>query len=183
MWSLLKTVITRTLSLYVPKHAIHGYFVRHKSRLRFSSLSAFSPQMASSLDLAIFAWIKVESFGVPMNYGMLLLTQGMTLNQLVPIPHPRMEKSNVPMAPSVLWYDVCSTVLAYIHVSGLPHWFTLSISRTASITRPCVRRPMKIGQVINLVWPTFVLLAPWSPQKKRVSDLPRLTVIPLTVFS
>jgi hypothetical protein len=26
-------------------------------------------------------------------------------------------------------------------------------------------------------------LAPWSPQENRVGDLPRLTVIPLTVFS
>jgi hypothetical protein len=82
--------------------------------------------MVSSPVLAIFAWIKVESFGVRISYGTLLLPKGMTLNQLVPMPHPGMAKSSGPMAPSVLWYDVCSTVLAYIHVFGLLHWFMLS---------------------------------------------------------
>jgi hypothetical protein len=43
MWSLLMTVITHTSSLYVPRHATHGYFVKPPSRLQFSSLSAFWP--------------------------------------------------------------------------------------------------------------------------------------------
>jgi hypothetical protein len=62
-----------------------------------------------------------------MGDGTLLLPQGMTLNQLVPMLHPRMAKLNMPMAPSMLWYAVCSTVLAYIHVFGLLYWYTLSI--------------------------------------------------------
>jgi hypothetical protein len=40
-WSLRTTVITHTSSLSVPRHATHGYFVKHPSRLLFSSLSAF----------------------------------------------------------------------------------------------------------------------------------------------
>jgi hypothetical protein len=46
----------------------------------------------------------------------LLLPHDMTLNQLVPMMHPIMAKLNGPMTPSVLWYAVFSTVLAYIHV-------------------------------------------------------------------
>jgi hypothetical protein len=76
------------------RHTWVLHFVKHPTRLRFSSLSAFWPRMVSSPALAIFAWIKVESFGVRMSYGTLLLPQGMYLNQLVPMPHPRMAKSN-----------------------------------------------------------------------------------------
>jgi hypothetical protein len=83
--------------------------------------------MVSSPALAIFSWIKVDSFGVRMSNGTLILPQGMNLNQLVPMPHPRMAKLKGPMAPLVLWYDVFSTVLAYIHVFGMLHWYKLSI--------------------------------------------------------